>query len=163
MDGRSILLALVPVGLTLVNYAIIRDLLWGILLGSKSKEAAEKIRNSAEGFHRFSQSYIGPHLTKYQSDFKKWMTLKVITLILTIVQIIAFAVMIALRVEFWIVGIICAAIVIFDVVLFGMMMTNTQSSTDANNTKGSPWKFEQGGKKAIRNNQKNKGNKRKKG
>ena len=32
MDGRSILLALIPVGFTLVNYAIVRDMIWGIAL-----------------------------------------------------------------------------------------------------------------------------------
>ena len=42
MDGRSILIAFIPVVLTLVNYAIVRDMLWGILLGNKSKKSALK-------------------------------------------------------------------------------------------------------------------------
>ena len=45
MDGRSILLAMIPVGFTLVNYAILRDMIWGIFLGSKSKKTAQKIKD----------------------------------------------------------------------------------------------------------------------
>ena len=94
MDGRSILLSLIPVGLTLINYAIIRDLLWGILLGSKSQKSAETIRKEAEGWPKFSQRYIEPHLTKFQKDYKNWMTLKLITALAAILQIAAFILLI---------------------------------------------------------------------
>ena len=145
MDGRSILLAFIPVALTLINYAIIRDLLWGILLGSKSQKSAEKIRSEAEGWAKFSQRYIGPHLTKFEKDYKTWMNLKVLTAIAVPVQIAAFVLMIALRVPFWIVAIVCGVIVVLNIVLFTAMMSQTAGSTEKESTKGSPWKYEHAG------------------
>ena len=143
IDGRSILLALIPIGLTLVNYAIIRDLLWGILLGNKSKKSAEKHRAEAEGWQKFSQRYIGQYLTKYQKDYTKWMNIKVATAVLTIVQIIGFALAIIIGVPFWVVAITCGVIILANIVLFIIMMNKTESSTNKKSTKGSPWKFEQ--------------------
>ena len=54
MDSRSILLALLPIGLTLISYAIIRDLLWGIFLGNKSKKTALRIKGEAKGMEMVS-------------------------------------------------------------------------------------------------------------
>jgi len=143
MDFRSVLLAMLPVGLTLISYAIIRDMLWGILLGNKSKKTASRLKNEATGFNRFSQRYMKPALTKYVKDYKTWMTMKIVLVILTALQLIGFTTMIILDVQFWIVAVICGAVILFNIILFMIMMTKTESSTDKKNTKGSPWKFEQ--------------------
>lgn len=143
MDARSILIALLPVGLTLVNYAIIRDLLWGIMLGNKSKKSAEKHRAEAQGWEKFSQRYIAKYLTKYQNDYNQWMRIKLITAVAVIVQVIGFIVMIALHTPFWVVLLISGLIVIANIVLFSIMMSKTATSTNKKSTKGSPWKFEQ--------------------
>lgn len=143
MDPRSILLAFLPVGLTLINYAILRDLLWGILLGSKSKKAAEKARAQAQGFDRFTQRYMKPHITKYADEYKFWMITKVITAAAVIAQIIAFVLLIVLKVKFWIVAIVCGVIVLANIILFAVMMNQTATSTNKKSTKGNPWKFEQ--------------------
>ncbi len=163
MDARSILLAMIPVGLTLINYAILRDLLWGILLGSKSQKKAEAIRAEAQGWAKFSQRYIEPHLTRFEKDYKNWMNAKVCTAVCTILQIIAFILLIVLKVKFWIIAIICGVIVVLNIVLFSLMMNQTASSTDRESTKGSPWKYEHAGmdKKKQQNRKSNKNNKKK--
>ena len=143
MDARSILLALLPIGLTLINYAIIRDLLWGIMLGNKSKKSAEKHRAEADSWSRFRQSYIEKYLTKYQKDYKKWMGMKLVTFLGTIAQVIAFTLMIVLRVPFWVVAIVVGVLCAANIALFIVMMNKTESSTNKKSTKGSPWKFEQ--------------------
>lgn len=143
MDPRSILLAMLPVGLTLINYAIMRDLIWGIFLGSKKQKSALKHKAEAKGFEAFRQSYIEQYLTKYQSDYKKWMGVKLVTFILTIVQVVAFVIMILCKVPFWIILIICGVIVLWNIILFAVMMKETESSTNKKSTKGSPWRFEQ--------------------
>jgi len=144
MDGRSILLAMLPVALTLINYAIIRDLVWGIFLGSKSKKSALKIKGAQKGMTAFRQSYIGEHLKKYEKEYKKWMSIKLCTFIFAIVQLALFIVLIAvLKLEFWIVAIICGVIILLNIVLFILMMKETATSTNKKSTKGSPWRFEQ--------------------
>ena len=143
MDSRSILLAFVPVGLTLISYAIIRDMLWSILLGNKSKKTALRLRAEAKGFDKFSQRYMKPHLTKYQKEYSQWMNIKLLTCVLSILQIIGYTVMIVLKVPFWIVAIVCGVIIVANIVLFVIMMSQTEASTNKKNTKGSPWKFEQ--------------------
>lgn len=143
MDGRSILLALLPVCITLINYSIIRDLIWGIFLGSKSKKTALKIKAEQTGMVRFRQTYIGQHLKKFEKDYKKWMALKLCTFLFSAAQIIAFALMIILNVQFWIVAIVCGVIILADIVLFILMMKETATSTNKKSTKGSPWRFEQ--------------------
>lgn len=144
MDSRSILLSLLPVGLTLVNYAILRDLIWGIFLGSKSKKTANRIKGEQKGMQRFTQSYIGPLLTKYQSDYKGWTAVKRITFISVFVQIVAFVLLIAVfKVKFWIVAVICGVITLANIVLFSIMMNKTTVSDNKHDRKGSPWKFEQ--------------------
>lgn len=142
MDARSILLAFLPIGATLINYAIIRDLLWGILLGSKSKKSAEKLRAQATGWNKFSQRYIEVALTKYQKEYKTWMNMKLVTGIGSIVLLVAYILLIVLKVPFWIVLIISLVILAANIVLFVIMMNQTASSTDKKSTKGSPWKFE---------------------
>lgn len=143
MDARSILLAMLPVGLTLINYAILRDLLWGILLGNKSKKSALRLKGEAQPWAKFTQNYMTPHITKYQNEYKKWKGIKLGTFLCTVVQVIAFALLIALKVRFWIVAIICGVIVLLNVVLFGVMMSRTEGSDHKHDRKGTPWKFEQ--------------------
>ena len=143
MDFRSVLLAMLPVGLTLISYAIVRDMLWGILLGNKSKKTALRLKGEAKGFSRFSQRYMKDHLTKYQKDYKTWMTVKLLLVILTVLQIAGFTTMILMDVKFWIVAVVCGVFVLFNIILFMIMMTKTETSTNKRNTKGSPWKFEQ--------------------
>lgn len=143
MDGRSILMAMLPVALTLINYAIMRDLLWSILLGSKSKKSALKIKAEQKGLTAFRQTYIGQHLKKYEKEYKKWMALKLCTFLFAIAQLIGFALMIVLKVPFWIVAIVCGVIVLVNIVLFILMMKETATSTNKKSTKGSPWRFEQ--------------------
>ena len=143
MDGRSILMAMLPVALTLINYAIMRDLLWSILLGSKSKKSALKIKAEQKGLTAFRQTYIGQHLKKYEKAYKKWMALKLCTFLFAIAQLIGFALMVVLKVPFWIVAIVCGVIVLVNIVLFILMMKETATSTNKKSTKGSPWRFEQ--------------------
>ena len=143
MDARSILLAMLPLALTLVNYAIVRDMLWGILLGNKSKKSALKIKGEAKSWDRFTQNYITPHIQKYQKEFKTWKTVKLALFAGTIVQIIGFALLIVLKKPFWLVGVITAVICAVNIVLFGIMMNKTESSDNKHDRKGSPWKFEQ--------------------
>lgn len=143
MDSRSILLALLPIGLTLISYAIIRDLLWGIFLGNKSKKSALRIKSEAKGMERLTQSYMTPHITKYQKDYKTWKLMRTLMLLFAFIQLAGFTVMVITRVPFWIVAIVCGVIVIFNIVLFGIMMSKTQSSDNKHDRKGSPWKYEQ--------------------
>ena len=143
MDGRSILFAFIPVILTLVDYAIVRDMLWGILLGNKSKKSALKLKAEAEPWGRATQNYMTPYITKYLKEYKTWKGIKLGLLILTAAQIIAFIVLIALKTPFWVVAVITGVIVIFDIVLFSIMMSKTEASDNKHNRKGSPWKFEQ--------------------
>lgn len=143
MDSRSILLALLPIGLTLISYAIIRDLLWGIFLGNKSKKAALRIKSEAKGMEKLTQSYMTPHIIKYQKDYKTWKLMRTLMLLFAFIQLAGFTVMVITRVPFWIVAIVCGVIVIFNIVLFGIMMSKTQSSDNKHDRKGSPWKYEQ--------------------
>ena len=143
IDPRSILLALIPVGLTLINYAIIRDLIWGIFLGSKTKKAALRIKSEQTGWQKFTQNYIGPLLSKYQGAFKTWTLIKRIAVFGAVAQVIAFFLMIFFGVQFWIVALVCGVICLVDVVLFIIMMNMTRASDVKHDRKGSPWKFEQ--------------------
>ncbi|MBR6419406.1 MAG: hypothetical protein IKS42_03645 [Oscillospiraceae bacterium] len=142
MDGRSILLALIPVGFTLVNYAIVRDMIWGIFLGSKSKKTAQKIKDEQSFMQKWTQSYIKPLLTKYEKEYAVWTGVKRATFFLTVAQVIAFIVMIALKVPFWIVAIVCGVIALANVILFIVMMNRTATSDNKTDRKGSPWEFE---------------------
>ncbi len=143
MDARSILLAMLPVGLTLVNYAILRDMLWGIFLGNKSKKSAQKIKDEAKTWQKMTQGYMTPHITKYQKEYTVWKRVKTGLLLFTLAQVIAFVILIILNVRFWIVAIICGVIALLNVLLFGAMMSKTESSDNKHNRKGTPWKFEQ--------------------
>lgn len=144
MDARSILLSMLPIGLTLINYAIVRDLLWGIFLGNKSKKSATKIKSEQKGWAKFTQSYMTPYIKKYEDEYKKWKAVRLTTLIAALVQLILFIVLIfVVRVEFWIVAIICGVLVVANIVLFSIMMTKTEPSDNKHDRKGSPWKFEQ--------------------
>ncbi len=143
MDARSILFAMIPVALTLINYAIMRDLIWGIFLGSKKQKNALKHKEEAKGFARFRQTYIEQYLTKFQGDYKKWMGIKLVTFILAIVQLVGFTVLILFHVPFWIVAIICCVFILWNIVMFAVMMKETEPSTNKKSTKGSPWRFEQ--------------------
>lgn len=143
MDARSILLAMLPVGLTLINYAILRDMLWGIFLGNKSKKSAQKIKDEAKTWQKMTQNYMTPHITKFQKEYVIWKRMKHILLLLTLAQVIAFTVLIIRYVPFWIIAIICGVIVLFNVILFSVMMSKTEASDNKHNRKGTPWKFEQ--------------------
>ena len=143
IDPRSILLALIPVGLTLINYAIIRDLIWGIFLGSKSKKAAVRIKGEQSGWQKFTQNYIAKYLSKHENAYKKWMLIKRIAFFCAIAQVIAFFLLIFFGVRFWIVATVCGVICLVNVVLFIIMMNMTQASDVKHDRKGSPWKFEQ--------------------
>lgn len=144
MDARSILLAMLPVGLTLINYAILRDMIWGIFLGNKSKKSALKIKGEAKAWAKMTQNYITPHITKYEKDYKVWSGVKRVTLLLALVQVVAFVILIAVcKIPFWIIAIICGVIVLWNVILFSVMMTKTEASDNKHNRKGTPWKFEQ--------------------
>lgn len=142
MDARSILLAMLPVGFTLVNYAILRDMLWGILLGSKSKKTAEKLCAEQSLIGKWTQGYIGKSIDKYQKQFSVWKLVKQLTFFFAAAQLIAFTLLVILGVPFWIVAIICGAIALIDIVLFIVMMNRTSVSGHNNNRKGAPWEFE---------------------
>ncbi|MBQ5339445.1 MAG: hypothetical protein J6Z40_09810 [Oscillospiraceae bacterium] len=143
MDARSILLAMLPVGITLINYAIIRDMLWGIFLGNKSKKSALKLKGEAKTLDKMTQNYMKSHITKYEKDYKVWTGVKRVMLLLTLAQLIAFTIMIILDVPFWIIAIICGVLVLYNIILFGVMMSKTEGSDNKHDRKGTPWKFEQ--------------------
>ena len=143
MDARSILLAMLPVGLTLINYAILRDMIWGIFLGNKSKKSALKIKGEAKTWQKMTQNYITPYITKYEKDYKKWKGIKLFTLLFALAQVIAFTILIIRYVPFWIIAIICGVIVLLNVILFSIMMSKTEASDNKHDRKGTPWKFEQ--------------------
>lgn len=144
MDPRSILLAMLPVGMTLINYAIVRDLIWGIFLGNKSRKTADKIKAEQSFMSKWTQGYIKPLLEKYQKEYAVWTGVKRVTFILAIAQVIAFTVMIILKVLFWVVAIVCGAIALWNIVLFIIMMNRTAVSDAKVDRKGAPWEFEQG-------------------
>ena len=144
MDARSILLAMLPVGLTLINYAILRDLLWGIFLGNKSKKSALRLKGEAKTWDKITQNYMKPHITKYEKDYAVWTGVKRVSLLLTFVQIVAFVLLIAVfKIPFWVIAILCGAICVWNIILFSVMMTKTEASDNKHNRKGTPWKFEQ--------------------
>ena len=143
MDFRSFLLAVISVGLTLISYAIVRDMLWGILLGNKSKKTALRLKGEAKGFRRFSQVYIRDHLKKYQKDFNKWFLIKYLLLVFAVLQTALFVWLMIKKTEWTKIAIICCVVVVINVVLFMIMMSKTESSSNKKSTKGSPWKFEQ--------------------
>ena len=144
MDPRSILLAMLPVGMTLINYAIVRDLIWGIFLGNKSRKTADKIKAEQSFMSKWTQGYIKPLLEKYQKEYAVWTGVKRVTFILAIAQVIAFTLMIVLKVPFWVVAIVCGAIALWNIVLFIVMMNRTAVSDSKIDRKGAPWEFEQG-------------------
>ena len=69
--------------------------------------------------------------------------MKLALFILTVLQIIGFTLLVVLRKPFWVVVVITAVIVVFNIVVFSIMMNKTESSDNKHNRKGSPWKFEQ--------------------
>lgn len=143
MDTRSILLALMVMIFFLINCLILRDLLFGIFLGSKSKKSAAKIKSEQKFFSNLTMRYIKPHLTKYQDAYRKWQIARIINASIAVLSLAAFITMIVTGVEFWIVAILCGVLTIYCAVLFMLMMTQTTTSDNKKNRKGSPWKFEQ--------------------
>ena len=143
MDARSILLAMLPVGITLIKYAIIRDMLWGIFLGNKSKKSALKLKGEAKTWDKMTQNYMKPHITKYEKEYNVWTGVKRVMILLALAQLIAFTIMIILDVPFWIIAIICGVLVLYNIILFGVMMSKTEGSDNKHDRKGTPWKFEQ--------------------
>jgi uncharacterized membrane protein len=134
---------MLPVGLTLINYAIIRDMLWGIFLGNKSKKSALKLKGEAKTWDKMTQNYMKSHITKYEKEYNVWTGVKRVMILLTLAQLIAFTIMIILDVPFWVIAIICGAIVLYNIILFGVMMSKTEGSDNKHDRKGTPWKFEQ--------------------
>lgn len=143
MDARSVLLAMLPVGLTLINYAIARDLIWGIFLGNKSKKSAAKIKAEQKGWAKFTQNYMTPYIKKYEKEYNGWKIVRSALIIAAIAQLVLFTLLVALDTQFWIVAIICGVIIAANIALFVVMMNQTQPSDNKHDRKGSPWKFEQ--------------------
>ncbi len=143
MDSRSILLALLLVGISLINYAVLRDMIYGIFLGNKSKKSADKIIAEQNGFAKFTQSFMTQYIVKHQVAFQKWMRFKQFHFLFTVVQLIAFVVLIVLNIQFWIIAIICGVLAIYNTVIFMLMMKQTATSDNKKTRKGSPWTFEQ--------------------
>lgn len=143
-DSRSLLIAILVLIFSLVDYYILRDMMYGILLGSRKKKSADKIISEQPFFKKFTQSFIADHIDKYQDTFAKWSKIKLFQFIFCLVQLVAFGLLIFLNlVEFWVIAIICGVIAVYDIVLFSIMMSHTASSTLKKSSKGSPWTFEQ--------------------
>ncbi|MCQ2434888.1 MAG: hypothetical protein MJ062_06595 [Oscillospiraceae bacterium] len=143
-DSRSLLLAIVAIIFSLVNYAILRDMIYGILLGNHKKKTADKIVSEQNFLQKFTQRYVGSNITRHQAAYAKWINIKLAHFIFCVVQIVGFALVIFMELlPFWIVAIICGVIVIYNLVLFALMMRHTASSDYKKSTKGSPWTFEQ--------------------
>ena len=70
IDTRSVLLAILVMIFFLINYAILRDLIYGIFLGSKSKKTAAKIRDEQSFFAKLTMTYVGQHLKKHEQAYK---------------------------------------------------------------------------------------------
>lgn len=143
VDTRSVLLAILVMIFFLINYAILRDLIYGIFLGSKSKKAAAKIKSEQGFWAKLTMSYVGQHLKKYEQAYQNWQRVTLIHAILTVLSLIAFIVLPILGIEFWIVAIVCGVMTVYNAVLFMVMMSKTTSSDNKTNRKGSPWKYEQ--------------------
>lgn len=143
-NAASFLLALIPVIFSLVNYATLRDMIYGILLGNHKKKSADKIVSEQSFLQKFTQRYVGSHITRYQEAYSKWINVKLGHFIFSIVQI-AFMVLVSLLnpLAFGIVAIICGVLVIYNIVLYALMMRHTATSSLKKTTKGSPWTFEQ--------------------
>ena len=143
-DSRSLLISIFVIIFSLVDYAILRDMLYGILLGSHKKKAADKIVSEQSFLSKCTQRYIGKNIVKHEKAFAKWSLIKLIFFIFCIVQIVGLAIVIfANLLSFGVVAIICGVITVADIVLFALMMRHTASSTLKKSTKGSPWTFEQ--------------------
>ncbi|MDD5946371.1 MAG: hypothetical protein PUC41_01040 [Oscillospiraceae bacterium] len=143
VDTRSVLLAILVMIFFLINYAILRDLIYGIFLGSKSKKTAAKIKSEQGFWAKLTMSYVGQHLKKYEQAYQNWQRVTLIHAILTVLSLIAFIVLPILGIEFWIVAIVCGVMTVYNAVLFMVMMSKTTSSDNKTNRKGSPWKYEQ--------------------
>lgn len=143
IDTRSVLLAILVMIFFFINYAILRDLIYGIFLGSKSKKTAAKIRDEQSFFAKLTMTYVGQHLKKHEQAYKNWQLVTLIHAILTVASLAAYIVLIALGAEFWIVALICGVMTVYNAALFMVMMTKTTTSDNKTNRKGSPWKYEQ--------------------
>lgn len=143
-DSRSLLLAILVLIFSLVDYAILRDMIYGILLGSHKKKTADRIVSEQHGFVKFTQRYVGANITRFEKPYHKWVNIKLAQFLLCVVQLVGFGIVIFCNLlEFWVVAILCGVITIYDIVLFSIMMTHTASSDYKKNRKGSPWMFEQ--------------------
>lgn len=143
VDTRSILLAMLVMIFFLINYAILRDLIYGIFLGSKSKKTAAKIKSEQGFWAKLTMTYVGQNLKKYELAYKHWQLVTLIHVILTVLSLIAFIVLPIFNVAFWIIAIVCGVMTVYNAVLFMVMMSKTTSSDNKTNRKGSPWKYEQ--------------------
>ncbi len=143
IDTRSVLLAILVMIFFLINYAILRDLIYGIFLGSKSKKTAAKIKSEQGFLAKLTMSYVGQHLKKHEQAYKNWQLVTLIHAILTVLSLAAFIVLPILGVKFWIVALVCGVMTVYNAALFMVMMTKTTSSDNKTNRKGSPWKYEQ--------------------
>ncbi len=143
VDTRSILLAMLVMIFFLINYAILRDLIYGIFLGSKSKKTAAKIKSEQGFWAKLTMTYVGQHLKKYEQAYKRWQLVTLIHVILTVLSLIAFIVLPIFNTAFWIIATICGVMTVYNAVLFMVMMSKTTGSDNKTNRKGSPWKYEQ--------------------
>lgn len=143
IDTRSILLAILVMIFFLINYALLRDLIYGIFLGSKSKKTAAKIKSEQGFWAKLSMNYVGQHLKKYEQAYKSWQIMTLIHAILTVLSLVAFIVLSILGTAFWIVATVCGVLTVYNAALFMVMMSKTTSSDNKTNRKGSPWKYEQ--------------------
>ncbi len=144
IDSRSLLLALLVVIFAFINYVILRDMMYGILLGTHKKKTADKIISEQKFMSRFTQRFIGSNIKHHEKAFHKWVNIKLFHFIFTLVQLIGFGVVIFMNLlQFWIIAIICGVLAIYNIVLFAIMMSHTASTTLKKSSKGSPWSFEQ--------------------
>ncbi len=143
-DSRTLLLSMLVLIFSLVDYAILRDMMYGILLGSHKKKTADKIVGEQKFFSKFTQKYVGEHITKYEDVYQRWSTVKLVHFIFCVVQLIGFVLLSLFSPwRFWVVCVVLAVITVYDIVLFGLMMRHTATSDYKKSTKGSPWTFEQ--------------------
>ncbi len=143
IDTRSVLLSILVMIFFLINYAILRDLIYGIFLGSKSKKTAAKIKSEQKFLAKLTMSYVGQYLKKHEQAYKNWQIVTLIHAILTVLSLAAFIVLPILAVKFWIVAILCGVMTVYNAALFMVMMSKTTTSDNKTNRKGSPWKYEQ--------------------
>ena len=95
-DSRSLLLAIIVVIFSIVNYTILRDMIYGILLGSHKKKTSDKIVAQQKFMQKLTQRYVGANITRHEKAYAKWINIKLAHFLFCIVQLVGLGLVIFL-------------------------------------------------------------------